>query len=153
MLHCIKYVYLCKNTVLSLENEIELLTNYFNFTSELSQNQSCFQRPLKFEVFRNCHRNVHTVLSLSQFCLIIVSSSNLIKNVPKELIGKKTSSVFYILTYLLTVRTAINFHPKRNDFYPSLWMESDITTHHWVFENSSFCVLRIFVSHEYLLTQ
>lgn len=112
----------------------------------------CFQRPLKFEVFRNCHRNVHTVLSLSQFCLIIVSSSNLIKNVPKELIGKKTS-VFYILTYLLTVRTAINFHPKRNDFYPSLWMESDITTHHWVFENSSFCVLRIFVPHEYLLTQ
>lgn len=112
----------------------------------------CFQRPLKFEVFRNCHRNVHTVLSLSQFCLIIVSSSNLIKNVPKELIGKKTS-VFYILTYLLTVRTAINFHPKRNDFYPSLWVESDITTHHWVFENSSFCVLRIFVSHEYLLKQ
>lgn len=112
----------------------------------------CFQRPLKFEVFRNCHRNVHTVLSLSQFCLIIVSSSNLIKNVPKELIGKKTS-VFYILTYLLTVRTAINFHPERYDFYPSLWMESDITTHHWVFENSSFCVLRIFVPHEYLLTQ
>lgn len=34
--HVIKYVYLCENTVLSLENEIELLTNYFNFTSELS---------------------------------------------------------------------------------------------------------------------